>query len=79
MNKHGNSKWGILIMVLCVAAPLAAMAVYMLSSAGVIKVSGIWPIALALLCPLSHVIMIPLMHKTMNGSDGKNDNKPGCH
>jgi len=82
MNKHRNNKWSKFLMVLCIAAPITAMVIYMLSSAGIIRVTGILPIALFLLCPLSHLLMLPLMHKAMgkkNNGDENNNYKPSCH
>lgn len=48
--------------LLCVIGPVAAIALMLLGKGG-----GFGSYALFLLCPLSHLLMMPMMHKMANG------------
>jgi hypothetical protein len=80
MNKPGNSVFKKVIAAICVIAPIAALAAFMINRFGNINLSGLLPYALLLLCPLSHLLMMPFMHKMMNkNGEGKDDNSKNCH
>ena len=64
----------VLMMALCIGGPIAAMSLLALSRFGVIEVSPFWATALFLLCPLSHLLIIPFMGKMMGKESGQS-----CH
>lgn len=72
-------------MALCIGAPVAGVLLLLLNRAGVISFGGtVLPYLLFFLCPLSHLLMMPMMAKDMQ----KNENNmqaiteqkhTGCH
>ena len=80
MEKHVSKKRKYL-MALCVIAPIAAMLMLVLNRSGAVNLGSYLPIAMLLLCPLSHFLMMPLMHKAMSkGQEScEGEGKPGCH
>lgn len=85
---HDHNQKGLLhkiAMALCIGAPVAGVLLFLLSRAGVISFGGtMLPYLLFLLCPLSHLLMMPMMAKAMQ----KNENNTqavaeqkhtGCH
>lgn len=59
-GNHKSHKW--LMMIFCVL-PIALAAVFFLTKGTEGAVSSYLPFFLILLCPLSHLILMPLMHK----------------
>lgn len=80
MEKQGNKKRKYLL-ALCVIAPITAMLILILNRSGVINVGSYLPTVMLLLCPLSHLLMMPLMHKAMDKGHNSEENghKPSCH
>lgn len=58
-GSHNTHKW---MMILCVL-PVILAAVFFLTKGTGGTVSNYFPLFLILLCPLSHFILMPLMHK----------------
>ncbi len=80
MEKQGNKKRKYL-MALCVIAPITAMLILILNRSGVINIGSYLPAVMLLLCPLSHLLMMPLMHKAMDKGHNSEEShhKPRCH
>lgn len=81
MERQGNKKKKFLI-ALCLIAPAVAIVMLILTRSGSVNLGSYLPYALFLLCPLSHFLLMPLMHKGMDtgqGSVEKNGKKPSCH
>lgn len=64
MNNHcGKSKLGKILMLLCCILPIIVMAYLMLSRVEGVSGTGILGYGLLLLCPLSHLLILPLIIK----------------
>lgn len=63
--------------VLCYAAPVAFILFFIFNSLGWIPVgvARILPYTFLILCPLLHLLMMPLMHKDMDKNNTNEDNK----
>lgn len=72
MNQHSMSGKHGLIMALCCLIPLAA--IFLVSVLG-ISLSSLGTVALVLLCPLLHILMMRGMGGHSHGSQGE----PSCH
>jgi len=70
VNQHSMGGKHMLIMALCCLIPLAAF--FLISVFGV-SLSSLGTVALVLLCPLLHILMMRGMHS--QGSQGQ----PSCH
>lgn len=81
MEKNKNSKYKKIFTVLCILAPVTAIIFILLNNYDVLSISKYLPYGLLLLCPLSHLLMMPLMHKFMskNNDHETGSNKPECH
>lgn len=81
MHNHGKGIKGILMMILCMGGPVTAMLLLVLSRSGAVTLPVWLPYTLFLLCPLSHILMIPLMKKPSVKDGGVEDDggKSGCH
>jgi len=84
-NKHNMSKWMSLV---CVVAPILAVLLLISNLGGGNFLAKILPYGLFLICPISMLIMMPLMNKFMNHGNAQNntqsassndDTKPSCH
>jgi hypothetical protein len=81
MFQQGKNKWVRILGALCIVGFVAAAAAMLLNRFGV-DIGGYLPYVLLLLCPLSHLLMMPLMHKAMSGEktqDAQDEQKPSCH
>ncbi len=80
MEKQGSKKKKYL-MLLCIVAPIAAMLILLLNRSGVINAGNYLPFIILLLCPLSHFLVMPLMHKDMDKgqNSGESGRKSSCH
>lgn len=80
MEKQRNKKEKYL-MALCVLAPMAVLVLLILGRSGSINIGSYLPYALFLLCPLSHFLLMPLMHKNMEkrSDAGESGINSSCH
>ena len=76
-------KW---MLIVCVAAPILGLILWILILDSNSTVTKLLPYALFLLCPLSHFLMMPLMHKTRKNHDDEakvieidSQNESSCH
>jgi heme/copper-type cytochrome/quinol oxidase subunit 4 len=59
-GKHNSHKW---MMILCCVLPIVFVAILFLTNTATGSVGSALPLLLVLLCPLSHLILMPLMMK----------------
>lgn len=57
-GKHKSHKW---MMIICCVLPIALVAILFLTNKATGSVGSVLPMLLLLLCPLSHLILMPLM------------------
>lgn len=57
-NIHKNHKW---MMILCCTLPIILVAVLFLTNNVTQSINSAWLTLLVLLCPISHIILMPLM------------------
>ena len=76
-------KW---MLIVCVAAPILGLILWILILDSNSTVTKLLPYALFLLCPLSHFLMMPFMHKTRKNHDDEakvieidSQNESSCH
>lgn len=55
---HSSHKW---MMILCCVLPIALVAILFITRSATGSVGSVLPLFLVLLCPLSHLILMPLM------------------
>lgn len=78
MNKHFcKNKLHSILMIICCAISLVLLAAMYFAKARGIQFGGVLGFAVVLLCPLSHLLLIPLI-MGKKGRD-KEENKPSCH
>ncbi|MCX7746562.1 MAG: DUF2933 domain-containing protein [Clostridia bacterium] len=78
MNKHfGKNKLHRLIMLLCCVIPMIMLGVLYLTKTQGGQLGSILSFALVLLCPLSHLLLMPLIMGKRHENTEKN--KPSCH
>lgn len=66
-GKNNSHKW---MMIICVL-PIALAAIFFLTKGFNGSVSNYVPLFLLLLCPLSHLVMMPLMNKKRGNHNTK--------
>lgn len=67
-NHHQKRIRHKIMTALCIGAPAAGMLLLLLNRSGAITFGGSFlPYLLFLFCPLSHLLMMPVMAKKMNG------------
>ncbi|MFZ5986447.1 MAG: DUF2933 domain-containing protein [Bacillota bacterium] len=77
MNKHFiKNKLHSIIMILCCTIPLIVLAIMYLAKTRETQ-SSVWSFALILICPLSHLLLMPLLMGKKDKNTG--ENKPSCH
>lgn len=86
MNEHSGHKMPKWLMILCIAAPILGLVAWALVPSSGASLTRFLPYALFLLCPLSHFLMMPLMHRSRDhhhGDEQESENsskdKPSCH
>lgn len=58
-GQHKSHKW---LMLLCCVLPIVLVMGYFMRNGG-LKLTGNWAVLLMLLCPLSHLLILPLMKR----------------
>lgn len=77
-NQHSKNKFHKIIMIICCTIPLIILGVLYFSKLQGTALGSILGFGAILLCPLMHLIMMPLMMRSMR-KNGTEDNKPSCH
>jgi hypothetical protein len=62
-HNNGGGKLHKILMMLCCIIPIALVAVLFLIKPNIGGTQTVLPVVLLLLCPLSHLILMPLMNK----------------
>jgi uncharacterized membrane protein YhaH (DUF805 family) len=85
MNKHSGHQMPKWMWILCIGVPVLGLTTWLLIPSSSTSLVKLLPYALFLLCPLSHFLMMPMMHRSKDhhseGQDDEKDSKekPGCH
>lgn len=59
-GKHNSHKW---LMIICCVLPVALAAIFFLAKSPAGTAGNLLPLFLILLCPLSHLVLMPFMMK----------------
>lgn len=70
-HKGGHSKH-MLLMVLCCAIPIVLLLLLPVLRINNLKLRSILPFAALLLCPLMHIVMMPMMFRKDKGGNNQN-------
>ena len=72
MNKHTGHNMPKWLLIICIGAPLLGLTMWLLLPGANNSILKLLPYALFLLCPLSHILMMSMMHRS-NGHDHVQD------
>lgn len=78
MDNHcSKNKFHKILMILCCAIPLLVIGALYLTNVQGTSWGSILSFGAILLCPLMHLVMMPLMHGKKE--EGAGEKKPSCH
>lgn len=75
-NCCGKNKIMKLLMILCCVIPLVIVSAVFFTKSQSASWGSVTSFGLLLLCPLSHLLLLPLLMRKKKGED---ENKPSCH